>query len=221
MSWNISTRLNNLQNQVNNIANKGLTNPLEQILNANSFSLENLNVVDGGANILKLQSSNVGGITTNNNLTVGGDAHVNTLFYTALSPPISNGNTFILNNGATEPTGGNFILPFINPNSGFSSNNFYNAPSASAIFNLQVPNNTIAFGFSTSNTLFPQSQLQSYINYGIYWYPAQGYMKIITNGVFFLSIKKDSFYFLFMRINTIFFILLELFFIVFKILFFQ
>ena len=59
MSWNVSTRLNNIQQQLNNIANTGLTNPLEQILNANSYAMQNLSVLDGGANALQLKSSNV------------------------------------------------------------------------------------------------------------------------------------------------------------------
>lgn len=45
MSFNISTRLNNLQQQVNNIANTGLTNPLEQTLNANNYNIINANQI--------------------------------------------------------------------------------------------------------------------------------------------------------------------------------
>jgi hypothetical protein len=92
MSWNISTRLNNLQQQVNNIANSGLTNPLEQVLNANNYSLTNLNILDSGSNVLKLQSSNIEGITTNCDLSVDGNITCNTLNYTTLNPPVSSGN---------------------------------------------------------------------------------------------------------------------------------
>ena len=45
MSFNLSTRLNQLQIQVNNIANTGLTNPLEQTLNANNYNIINCNTV--------------------------------------------------------------------------------------------------------------------------------------------------------------------------------
>lgn len=91
MSWNIITRLNNLQQQVNNIANTGLTNPLEETLNANSFNMINLDTLDANANILKLQSSNVGGIQTNCKLDVDGEVTCTTLNYTTLNPPITGG----------------------------------------------------------------------------------------------------------------------------------
>ena len=112
MSWNISTRLNNLQQQVNNIANSGLTNPLEQILDANNYSLTNLNILNSGSNLLQLQSSNDGGITTNCDFTADGNITCQTLNYTELNPPINpNGITFdLLGSNVSEITAGNFDL---------------------------------------------------------------------------------------------------------------
>jgi hypothetical protein len=88
MSWNINTRLNNLQQQINNIANEGLTNPLEQILNANNYALQNLSTLDGGSNILNINTSNLDGIKMNNKLEVSGDVSCNTLNCSNFNPPI-------------------------------------------------------------------------------------------------------------------------------------
>jgi hypothetical protein len=88
MSFNLATKINNLQVQVNNIANKGLTNPLEQIMNANSYALTNLSVLNGNANTLNLQSSSDDGIQTNCDITVGGNLTCNTLNYTHLNPEV-------------------------------------------------------------------------------------------------------------------------------------
>ena len=120
MSWNISTRLNNLQQQVNNIANTGLTNPMEQILNANNFAMQNLSILNANSNVLQLQTNNIGGITTNSKLTVGGDLTCNTLNYTALNPPINTGEIEydLLNAGAIQNSFNNFSFNPTNPYTG-------------------------------------------------------------------------------------------------------
>ena len=187
MSFNLSTRINNLQNQVNNIANTGLTNPMEQVLNANNYAMNNLTVLNGGANVLQLQSSNIGGVTTNNNLTVGGDAFVHTLHYNALDPPISaGGNTYtLLGSNVAEPTAGNFTLSTTNPNSGFISNinNIQPYTSADFSFSGSSSSNSVVYGFTALNNKYPQNNMFNYIDYGVFWYPSNGIISTITNGI--------------------------------------
>lgn len=114
MSWNITTRLNNLQQQVNNIANTGLTNPLEQQLNANSYNMINLNTLNANSNVLKLQSNNIGGIETNCNVTVGGNLTCDTLNYTSLNPPIQGGGETLQETLVNGNSGGGLDITEIN-----------------------------------------------------------------------------------------------------------
>lgn len=93
MSFNISTRLNNLQQQINNIANKGLTNPLEQILDANNYTLTNLNILDGGANKIEIKTNNVDGVVIDNDTLINGNLTVDILNYTSLNPPVGGGGS--------------------------------------------------------------------------------------------------------------------------------
>jgi hypothetical protein len=185
MSWNISTRLNNLQQQINNIANKGLTNPLEQVLDANNYSLTNLNILDSGSNVLELQSSNVGGITTNCDFSADGNITCHTLNYNSLNPPINiNGITYSLNGqNIEETTTGNFTITQFNPYNGFITNQKVLNPSASLTINFDIstPSNSVAIGFSSSNNLYPNSGFLS-IQTGIYYYPSQNAVYNITGG---------------------------------------
>jgi hypothetical protein len=86
MSWNFNLRLNNLQQQINNIVDKGLINPLESNLDANNFQILNLSILDGGDNQLQINTNNSSGITMNNKLTVSNDISCNKLTYQSLSP---------------------------------------------------------------------------------------------------------------------------------------
>jgi hypothetical protein len=47
MSWNLATRLNNIQQEVNTIINMGLTNPLESSLDASGFEIFNISNLTG------------------------------------------------------------------------------------------------------------------------------------------------------------------------------
>lgn len=185
MSWNISTRLNNLQQQINNIANKGLTNPLEQVLNANNYSLTNLNILDSGSNVLELQSSNVGGITTNCDFSADGNITCKTLNYEDLNPPINpNGIIFnLLGDNISETSAGNFTLTNYNPYNGIITKQNVLNPSVSLTLNFSNidGNNSFSFGFSSSNTLYPTGGFNS-IEYGIYYYPIEDKITQITNG---------------------------------------
>ena len=189
MSWNISTRLNNLQQQVNNIANSGLTNPLEQILDANNYSLTNLNILNSGSNLLQLQSSNDGGITTNCDFTADGNITCQTLNYTELNPPINpNGITFdLLGSNVSEITAGNFDLTNYNPYNGIITHQQILNPTVQLDFSFSSPSsidegsNSFSFGFSTSNTLYPTGGFSS-IQYGIFYYPTAELIYQIQNG---------------------------------------
>lgn len=187
MSWNISRRLNNLQEQVNNIANEGLTNPLEQILNANNYSLTNLSILDGATNVLQLQTNNIGGITTNAKLTVSGDVTCNTLHYTTLDPPISpDGTTYtLLGTGVTQPTGGDFIMANSPNQNGFITNQTAIIPSASMSlsFSSADSQSSVSIGITTSN-LYPPAGGESYscYDYGLFWYAGIQSIQLITNG---------------------------------------
>lgn len=114
MSWNITTRLNNLELKVNTIANTGLTNPLEQQLNANSYNMINLNTLNANSNVLKLQSNNIGGIETNCNVTVGGNLTCDTLNYTSLNPPIQGGGETLQETLVNGNSGGGLDITEIN-----------------------------------------------------------------------------------------------------------
>lgn len=106
MSWNVNLRLNNLQQQINTIANKGLVNPLEENLDANGFQLINLNLLDGKSNALLLHSDS--GISTNTGLEVQGNISCNKLTYQSLSPIPSANLQEVLETG--DDAGGNNII---------------------------------------------------------------------------------------------------------------
>jgi len=186
MSWNISTRLNNLQQQINNIANKGLTNPLEQVMDANSYTLTNLKILDGASNVLQLNTNNVGGITTNASVDVGGNLTCETLNYNELNPPLNpNGITFrLLGENVSETSAGNFTITQFNPYNGIATNQKVLNPTAQLdlSFSLSDASNKFSFGFSTSNTLYPTGGFDA-IEYGIFYYPFEGYIYQILNGV--------------------------------------
>jgi hypothetical protein len=185
MSWNISTRLNNLQQQINNIANEGLTNPLEQILNANNYSLTNLSILDAGSNILKLQSNNIAGIETNCSGTFNGDLTCNTLNYSVLNPPINTGEIEYtpLNSDATQNSFNNFTFISSNPYTGIITKTAILNPTVSGTITFSAINgdNSIAFGFSNVNTLYPTGGALGVLN-GVYFYPSSGSLGTIING---------------------------------------
>lgn len=185
MSWNISTRLNNLQQQVNNIANTGLTNPMEQILNANNFAMQNLTILNANTNILQLASDNVGGIQTNCSLDVSGDVTCNTLNYTTLNPPINTGEIEydLLNSGATQTGFTSFNFIGANPYTGIiTKTNILNPNVSGTItFSTYDSNNSIAFGFNSVNTLYPNGGFLG-VNSGVLFYPSTGDLGIIVNG---------------------------------------
>ena len=184
MSWNISTRLNNLQQQVNNIANTGLTNPMEQTLNANNYNMINLNTLNANANQLKLYSSNVGGIQTNCSVTVSGDLTCNTLNYTELNPPINTGEIEynLLNADATQLSFTSFNFSPSNPYTGIITKTTILNPivSGTITFSNYDSNNSISFGFST-NPLYPTGGFLG-VNSGVLFYPSVGDLGIIING---------------------------------------
>jgi hypothetical protein len=186
MSWNVSTRLNNLQQQINNIANKGLTNPLEQILDANGYTINNVNVIDGGSNAIEFKTDNIGGIKMDNSLNVDANITCNTLNYTSLNPPINtNGISFqLLGSNVTESSAGNFVFTQYNPYNGFLTTTKILNPSASMEinFNQASSSNTYVIGFSTSNALYPNGGFRS-IQSGIYWYPQIGQITQLVNSV--------------------------------------
>lgn len=185
MSWNLATRLNNLQQQVNNIANTGLTNPMEQILNANNYAMENLTILNANSNVLQLASNNVGGIQTNCKLTVSGDVTCNTLNYNALNPPINTGEIEydLLNSGATQSGFTSFTFAPTNPYTGIITKTNILNPSVSGTitFDAYDPDNSISFGFNSVNTLYPTGGFLG-VNSGVLFYPQTGTLGIIVNG---------------------------------------
>jgi hypothetical protein len=177
MSWNISTRLNNLQQQVNNIANTGLTNPMEQILNANNFAMQNLTILNGNSNVLQLASNNVGGIQTNCSVTVSGDLTCNTLNYTELNPPLApnNINFNVLNSGTTQNTSTSYTSVPTSPYTGIVTKESVLNPSASGTITMSSPNssNSVAIGFSTVSS-----------------YPTGGYLGVQSGLLFYSGINS-------------------------------
>lgn len=174
MSWNVSTRLNNLQQQINNIANKGLTNPLEQILDANGYTIDNINILDGGSNSIQIKSANIGGIQMDANLNVDADISCQTLNYTKLNPPINpSGISWnILGDNVIETTTGNFTMTQADPYNGIITNTYLLNPNLTTTINYSQPDgsNSIAIGFSLTNTLYPTGGYNS-VEYGVFWYP--------------------------------------------------
>jgi hypothetical protein len=168
MSFNVNTRLNNLQQQINAITNEGLTNPLQGVMDVNGKGLTNVNIIDGGNYTIELKTNNVGGIVLDNPLYTTSDITVNTLHYTALDPPINyNSVSYTLIGAHTvEPTEGNINMYNDNPNSGFISVQSLVSPSLSCSIIMVSPSgsNSIKIGFSTSSTATTP-------DYGVYWYP--------------------------------------------------
>jgi hypothetical protein len=96
MSFNISTQIHNLQQQIKNLENKGLLNPLEENIEGNNFNINNIDEI----NCNVLNTANTSGVTVNasgitcteiscDNITCAGDVSCNVLSYNTLSPPIS------------------------------------------------------------------------------------------------------------------------------------
>jgi len=175
MSFNVSTRLNNIQNQINEIVNSGLTNPLQGPLDVNSKLLNNVNIIDGGPNSVQIRTSNAGGIILDNPLYTTGDITVNTLHYTNLDPPINyNAVSYnLIGVHTVEPTEGNINMFNDNPNSGFISVQSLSAPSLSLTISLGAGNNIMYIGFSSSST-------ETTPSYGVYINPDEGAIQNIT-----------------------------------------
>lgn len=178
MSFNVNTRLNNLQQQINAITNEGLTNPLQGILDVNGKGLTNVNIIDGGNNIIELKTNNVGGIVLDNPLYTTGDITVNTLHYTALDPPINyNSVTFrLIGSQTVEPTEGNINMYNDNPNSGFITYQSLQSPSLSCSLSLGAGNNIMYIGFSSSST-------ETTPTYGLYIFCAEGIIQNLTTQI--------------------------------------
>ena len=176
MSFNVSTRLNNIQNQINQIVNSGLTNPLQGVMDVNGKGLTNVNTVDGGSYPVEIKTNNAGGIILSNPLFTTTDITVNTLHYKALDPPINyNSISFTLIGAHTvEPTEGNINMFNDNPNSGFISVQSLVSPSLSCSIIMVSPStsNSIKIGFSTSSTATTP-------DYGVNWYPTEEYIQSI------------------------------------------
>ena len=182
MSFNVNTRLNNLQQQINTISNKGLTNPLTGPFDAAGYALNNINIINGGTKALELKTDNVGGIILDNplysteDITTTSDITVDTLHYKALDPPINyNSISYTLIGSQTvQPTEGNINMFNDNPNSGFISQQALNLPSLSCSIIMVSPSgsNSIKIGFSSSSTATTP-------DYGVYWYPQDGNIQSI------------------------------------------
>lgn len=115
MSFNVSTRLNNLQQQINNIANKGLTNPLEQILDANSYMIKNVNIIDGGTNQVEIKTNNSGGVQIDNNTNIDADLTITgTLNCSSFNPPIAGTGVQTVTAGTNIDITGTTVDPIIN-----------------------------------------------------------------------------------------------------------
>lgn len=211
MSWNVSTRINNLQQQINNIANKGLTNPLEQILDANGYNIENITILDGKSNAVQIKTNNIAGIQTDCNLNVDGDITVSTLHYQQLDPPVTGKTvTYSTNGGMTQTSYANFELEGSN-GTAFSEQNVsdpiltfaysYNATGSSSAINIgfvtdtsQVlltngvliyQNNTIYSVHNGSNTQsisFPIASNET-VNFSLKC--VNGVMKVFINNVYY------------------------------------
>ena len=209
MSWNITTRLNNLELKVNTIANTGLTNPLEQQLNANSYNMINLNTLNANSNVLKLQSNNIGGIETNCNVTVGGNLTCDTLNYTSLNPPIQGGGETLQETLVNGNSGGGLDITEINNlelNTLYYVNliNGFNPTYTLSQGMTQTGNNITSQGSIlasfTSNNTYLNPSVSSTINFndtggyvkiglaindvfwGAFWYGPQTALYIVNNG---------------------------------------
>lgn len=110
MSWNISNRLNNLQNEVSQITQGSVYNPLQSDLNMNNYKLTDVSIIDGGANEITFSTANSNGINLNGtNLTTTGNINCDTLNYTTLNPPVDLSHatleTILQNNNDGEQLG--------------------------------------------------------------------------------------------------------------------
>jgi hypothetical protein len=178
MSFNVNTRLNNLQQQINAITNEGLTNPLQGVMDVNGKGLTNVNIIDGGNYTIELKTNNVGGIVLDNPLYTTSDITVNTLHYTALDPPINyNSITYrLIGNQTVEPTEGNINMGNDNPNSGFISFQSLTQPALSVSLSMGAGNNIMHIGFSSSST-------ETTPTYGVYIFCNEGTIQNLTTGI--------------------------------------
>lgn len=105
MSWNISLRLNNIEQQIKNIQNEGLLNPLEENIQGNGYDIIGIKNIDATGEINTTDNIFCNSIETTtqtgtaistskidcNNIDCQGDISCFTLNYTALNPPITGG----------------------------------------------------------------------------------------------------------------------------------
>jgi hypothetical protein len=157
---------------------------MEQILNANNYAMQNLTILNGNSNILQLASSNVGGIQTNCGVTVDGDLTCNTLNYTELNPPLApyNINFNLINNGTVQNSATSYTSSPTEPYTGIITQNSIPNPSVSGTITLTNAdsNNSVAIGFSTTNTTNPGYYLG--VEYGIIFYSGENLLGNIING---------------------------------------
>lgn len=105
MSWNISLRLNNIEQQIKNIQNDGLLNPLQENIQGNGYDIIGIKDIDATGeintsgnifcNLIETTTETGTAISTSkidcNNIDCQGDISCFTLNYTELNPPISGG----------------------------------------------------------------------------------------------------------------------------------
>jgi hypothetical protein len=102
MSWNISLRLNNIEQQIKNLQNEGLLNPLEENIQGNGYDILNIKDIDATGQISceSLKTAITSGVTIESSginctdincdsLTSDTFITCDTLNYGTLNPPVS------------------------------------------------------------------------------------------------------------------------------------
>jgi hypothetical protein len=96
MSWNISLRLNNIEQQIKNIQNDGLLNPLEEDIQGNGYSiLDIFNIDTGTINVsdeINCKDTTTENLTVEKDIDCVGDITCKTLNYSFLNPPVGGGS---------------------------------------------------------------------------------------------------------------------------------
>ena len=181
MSFNLATRINNLQQEVNTIANKGLSNPLQVDIDGNNqYGIKNIASIDGGTEALTFNTSNASGILSNTKITTTADLSCNTLHYTELDPPVNaNPNLWQMKAGTLLLPNGDIQSTFTNSNGGFYSIQALTNPTivATSVFAVPDGNNSYYIGYSKAPNATSQPAS------GVYWYPVEGKIENIETKV--------------------------------------
>lgn len=102
MSWNISLRLNNIEQQIKNLQNEGLLNPLEENIQGNGYDILNIKDIDatGDISCSTLKTNITSGVTiqsagiecttlnTSDDIICEQNITCNQLNYSTLNPPV-------------------------------------------------------------------------------------------------------------------------------------